>query len=294
MRMPMPDLLRMKIWALMLSLVAIVFCARSGAEGADDRAEEARRARQLEKMKRSAAEYSISTADDTRRALKFIETPALRWTNPVGGARDGTVFLWTDRGRPAAILQLFTYDDDHFSHEWQSLADGPLSAERARQVAWSPEEPGVRFRELPGAEAPAGTPAARLRQMKSLAGKFSATFTGFAQSPTPVELRLLTQPLWRYEMTDDQVRIDGALFALAQGTDPPALVLLAARAEEGERRWHYAVARMASGTITARFGDREVFSVPKYDFSRDPQKTFLLLPQQPVPESGFVPIPKSR
>src|SRR5262245_24835692 len=265
----------------MLAIAAL--CASSLAGDENDKAEEARRARQLDKMKRSAANYSLSTAGEAARALKFIDTPALRWTNPIAGARDGTVFLWIDRGRPQAILQLFTYDEDHFTHEWQSLSEGPLSAEREGQATWSPEEPGARFRELPGAGPPAGPPAARLRQMQALAEKFSATFTGFAQSPTPVELRLLTQPLWRYEQDVDPERIDGAQFALAQGTDPQALVLLEARVSAAQRRWHYAVARMASGSITARYGEQEVFSVPKYDFKRDPRKSFFALPQQPVP-----------
>jgi len=262
---------------------------RAEADEPEDQRDEASRASQLQKMKLSAAQYTLSPGNDPRRTLKFVETPALRWTNPVGGARDGTVFLWTDRGRPQAVLQLFTYDDDHFSHEWQSLAEGPLTAARNnQQVAWNPEEPGIKFRELPNAGAPAATAAGRLRQMKSLSGKFSAAFTGFAQSPTPVELRLLTQPLYRYDTAPledaDRPRfVDGALFAFAQGTDPQALLLLEARPAGGEPRWNFAVARMASGAVTARYGDQEVFSVPKYDFSRDPRKTFLLLPQQPVP-----------
>jgi hypothetical protein len=269
----------------LLVIASGIFAARSIAEETEGQPEEARRARQLQKMKLSAAQYKIAPADDRQCKFKFIESPALRWTNPVGGAKDGTVFLWTDRGRPQAVLQLFTYDDDHFSHEWQSLAEGALTAEHAGQVVWNPEEPGIRFRELPDADAPAATASGRLRQMKALAAKFSAIFTGFAQSPTPAELRLLTQPLWRYETADDPRLVDGALFAFAQGTDPQALLLLEARTAGTDQRWHFAFARMASGAVTGRYGDQEVFSVSKYDFSRDTKKTFLLLPQQPVPNA---------
>jgi len=265
-----------------------MICARAGAGEDEGQSEEARRARQLEKMKRSAAQYTISPAADRRQRFKFHESPALRWTNPVGGARDGTVFLWTDRGRPQAVLQLYTYDDDHFSHEWQSLAEGTLTAERAGEVAWDPDQPGIRFQELPDADAPAATGPARLRQMKSLAAKFSSTFTGFAQSPTPVELRLLPQPLFRYETADDPERFDGALFAFVQGTDPQGLLMLEARRDGAAPRWHYGFARMASGAVTARYGNREIFSVEKYDFSRDPRRPFLLLPRQPVPGSNEV------
>jgi hypothetical protein len=274
--------------ALCAALAALIVGGRAGAGDQDAQSEEARRARQLDKMKRSAAQYTLSLDGDRRHSFKFIESPVLRWTNPVAGAKDGTVFIWTYAGRPQAVLQLYTYDDDHFNHEWQSLADGRLTAERAGEIAWNPAEPGIRFEVLPDSEAPAASAAARMRQMKSLAAKFTFVFTGFAQSPTPVELRLLPQPLYRYERSDDPQRFDGALFAFVQGTDPQGLLVLEARGEGADQRWHYGIARMASGSVTARLGDREVFSVGKYDFSQDPRKIFLTLARQPVPEKDDV------
>ena len=267
---------------------ALIVGGRAGAGDDDAKAEEARRARQLDKMKRSAAQYTLCVDGDRRHSFKFVESTVLRWTNPVAGAKDGTVFLWTRGGRPQAALQLYTYDDDHFNHEWQSLADGRLTAERAGEVTWNPIEPGIRFEVLPDFEAPAASAPARLRQMKSIAAKFSFVFTGFGQSPTAVELRLLPQPLYRYEQSNDPQRFDGALFAFVQGTDPQGLLVVEARGEGAKQRWHYGIARMASGSVTARLGDREVFSVGKYDFSRDPRKTFLTLHQQPVPEKDDV------
>jgi len=267
----------------LLAIALGIFVSKSGAEDAEDQPEEARRARQLQKMKLSAAQYKLFPADDRERPFKFVEAPVLRWANPVGGAKDGTVFVWTDRGRPQAVLQLFTYDDDHFSHEWQSLADRPLTAERAGAAVWTPAEPALQFQELKDVDVPAATAGGRLRQMKSLAAKFSSTFTGFAQSPTPVELRLLTQPLYRYEPGADSKLVDGALFAFAQGTDPQMLLALEARTDGTTPRWEFAFARMASGSVVGRYGQKEVYSVPKYDFSSDPRKTFLLLARQPAP-----------
>ena len=117
------------------------------------------------------------------------------------------------------------------------------------------------------------------------AGKFSSTYVGFAENQTPLELRLLPQPLFRYETGNDPELIDGALFAFVQGTDPQSLLLLEARDDAKTARWYFAFARMASGAVTAHYQDREVFSVPKYDFQRNPTKPFLLLPMQIVEES---------
>ena len=54
---------------------------------------------------------------------------------------------------------------------------GPATAERDGHAEWSPVRGGVEFRPLPGAPAPADTPARRLRQMRALAVEFSATKT---------------------------------------------------------------------------------------------------------------------
>jgi hypothetical protein len=102
-----------------------------------------------------------------------------------------------------------------------------------------------------------------------------------------VELRLLPQPLFRYE-PDREVPdlVDGALFAFVQGTDPQSLLILEARRDGTKVGWHFAFARLASGAVAARYHQREVFSVPKYDFQRrDPRMPYYLLANQPVPEN---------
>jgi len=277
-------------WSRVAALVLVtgtwgVLITRTPGSAAEGHPDDDSRTRRLEAMKRSAAQYKLYAADDHSQPFKFIEAPVIRWTNPVNAARDGTVFVWTRAGRPQAILQLYTYDDEHFSHEWQSLAEEPISAERDREVTWKPADPGLRFANLEQAEQPAASPAARLRQMKGLAEKFSSTFLPVVanENDPPVELRLLPQPLLRYESPDSEV-IDGALFAFVQGTDPQSLLILEAfRKDQSPTAWRFAFARLASGAVAAKLDDRQVFSVPKYDFRRDPGQPFLLLPKQPAP-----------
>jgi len=262
----------------------LIFCSPLAAADEDGKKEEARREQQLKNMKRSAAQYAISPADDRKRLFKFNDNAVMRWSNPLVVVKDGAVYLWSDKGRPQVIMKLYTFDNEHFSHEWQSLAENAIIAERDGKILWSPTEPGIKFRELPNAPKPAESAAERLRQMKSLAGKFTATYTPIPRDSKPFDLRLLIQPLSRFELNDDAKSLDGALFAFANGTDPQGLLMFEARRSGEGHRYFYAFAKIATGAVNARYGEKEIFTSEKYDFSQDPKQTFLLLPKQPVPK----------
>jgi hypothetical protein len=249
-----------------------------------DKKDDPQREQQLKNMKRTAARCTISPVQDRKMVFQLHENAIMRWTNPIGGIKDGAVYIWTDNGRPQAIFKLYTYDNELFSHEWQSLSESPLAAEREGQVFWSPTEPGIKFNELAEAPKPAETALERLRQMKSLAGKCGATYTRIPVDSKPEQLRLLVQPLFRYECKDDKKCLDGALFGFAQGTDPQGLLLFEARRDGDGYKWYGAFARMATGAVTGRQGDKEIYSVEKYDFRRDPKQTFLMLVKQPIPK----------
>jgi hypothetical protein len=239
---------------------------------------------QLKNMKRLAAQHTLSPADDRKHLFKFHDVAVMRLSNPMFGSKDGALFIWTDHGRPQAIIKLYTKDGEHFSHEWQSLSESALVAESNGKTLWNPTEPGLTFRELPDAPKPGETPAERLRQMKLLAGKFSATYTPIPKDAKPTDMRLLIQPLFRYDAGDDMRFRDGALFAFANGTDPQGLLILEARKTGEAYKYYYAFARLASGAVIAKLGEKEVYSAEKYDFSKDPNMTFLWLPNQLVPK----------
>jgi hypothetical protein len=266
-------------------LAAAVLCPALGAVGEpeQEKAEEARREQQLQNMKRSAAQYALSSADMPKRAFKFQETAVLRFSNPVSGTQDGALYLWTDHGRPQAIVKLYTFNNKTYSHAWLSLSQNSFSAERDGEVIWSPTEPGITWREVPNAAQPAATAAERLRQMKTLSSRFSATYTALRSDGKPFDLRILTQPLLRYE-TDDDYHADGALFGYVQSTAPVGLLLLESRQTQGGRRWFYAYASLVTGHVTGRYEDQEVFSLERENNpDRDPTQLYLLFHSLPVP-----------
>src|SRR5262245_32881314 len=82
--------------SVMAILIAAVFYCPLGAanEPEQDQEEQAQRDQGLKNMKRSAAQYSLSSAESPKQAFKFHETPYLRSSNPIGGSKDGVLFLW--------------------------------------------------------------------------------------------------------------------------------------------------------------------------------------------------------
>src|SRR5581483_11336528 len=83
----------------------------------------------------------------------------------------------------------------------------------------------------------------------------SANTVDNKQSKWP--LRALSKPLYRYEGKGD-----GALFALAQGTDPEAFVLIESRGEGDSAHWELGVTRFTDLEIHVRYKDHEIFSGP--------------------------------
>jgi len=157
--------------------------------------------------------------------------------------------------------------------EFHSLTEGPATAERDGHAEWSPVRAGVEFRPVPGAPAPANTPAGRLRQLRAMAVEFSAKKTDRKALTRP--LRLLTQPVYRYESTDTS----GALFAFVEGCDPEVFLLIEARAGQTGRTWHYALARMNSVEFDVAHRGREVWSVSVIPWTqaRNPREPYTLI-----------------
>ena len=130
--------------------------------------------------------------------------------------------------------------------ECTSFSDTALVCRRGDATEWAPKTGGMQAQPLVGAESPAAGKVQRLSQMRALARRFS-TSCYHPRSDAPTELRLLTQPLYRY--ADEQAGIlDGALFAFVVSNDPELFLLLEAGTEvkEGESQWSYRLARMSS------------------------------------------------
>ena len=216
------------------------------AAAADDQPPQDAAAGALARFQKEAESYEMQIGDQSPSPLELQAKPILHWDNPAGNGEDGAVFVWLQHGRPEVIGTFFTLrrastGETILKHSLHSLSDLPLAADCAKLRVWSPKSPGVVFRAVPGASPPADSSRARLLQMKALVKDFSGKMVDLRENST--ELRLLPQPLIRYEPTAGQV-VDGAIFALAEGTDPQILVLIEARRDkDGPPTWQYGFAR---------------------------------------------------
>lgn len=208
----------------------------------------------------AASSYEIDLATEPPTRLKLNEEPVLRWTNPVQANGAGEVYVWADRGRPEAVVSIYRFlgagGKPGLHHEFHSLAATPLTARGPEGRTWTPDRAGVELLRVPDAAEPASSPAGRRRQMRDIAEQFQIDKTD-RQGDQRI-LRLLTQPIYRYQSTRDDV-LDGALFAFVEGTDPEVLLLVEARTIDQRPQWQYALARLNSVRLRASYNGRSAW-----------------------------------
>jgi hypothetical protein len=214
----------------------------------------------LDFMKRSMTTHNVQTLDDRGTTFRLLPDPVLRFTNPIGGSRDGALFLWLDEaGRPAVASQILWNPQQVWAQEFSSLSPSPLIARSADGRVWNPSRGGVSFKPVPDVARPADTAERRLRQMRQLAEGFSAEH--YYRGKTWNQLRLLTKPFARYGKPGSDVQ-DGALFCFAHGTDPEALLMLESRPGKDGLEWQYAFAPMTGFAINAFWKGRAIWNKP--------------------------------
>jgi hypothetical protein len=97
---------------IILVLVMSNALAHAQASPADARApqektETARATDAAAAAEKVARSYRITAGEGAKKALRLEPTPLLRWSNPVLGPFFGSVFVWTEEGRPAVVASIF-------------------------------------------------------------------------------------------------------------------------------------------------------------------------------------------
>jgi hypothetical protein len=278
-------------------LVIILLPGFSGAgapvNGADPAAEAARKKRErlLEIYRGEAAGYTIYRDSARKERVELQREPVYIWTNAVRSkGQDGAVFVWTCRGRVEVVGTFFSYPATgprNLNHELHSLSLSVLDVNREGAHTWTPLAPGVDLTAIAGAPVPAASSAQRLVQMRALTRDFTATTQDDKEDRW--ELRLLPQPLYRYESTDPDV-LDGAVFAFVSsaGTDPEVLVVLEARRPAGGAApsWQYALARFTDLHYWVRLKGKEVASgllIPYDAPEQDPKHRYRTFRDRGIP-----------
>jgi hypothetical protein len=226
--------------------------------------------------KREAATYTIRLKGSDR-PLTLRPESVLTYSNPVMGAVYGEVFVWTADGRPEAVAAIYRFysPGNYRENEFHSLALGKLTAERDGAAVWTPSRPGLELKPIPGAPAPADSAAGRLRQMRALAQEFTGRQTN--RAGVDRDMRLLAQPIYRYENTKGDL-IDGGLFVFVQGTDPEVFLLIEARRSRGETaEWLFGATRMHGIDLRLNHRGRAIWNAPEIPPSQifDPREPYV-------------------
>ncbi len=253
------------LMAVTVLLSGVLSFARDRPEPPRNEAEEVKLAREQLQLSRDQVALLHIHHAETKAEIERVEHPVLRFTAPLWGGHHGTVWVWGKRGRPVAVLEMFRQADGLFWHQaLHTTSDVPITLTAPNGNMWKPQGNSLTIKRLPDAPTPAETPAGRVRQMKAFAQKFTAhEFWAHVPDRPRHELRLLTAPVHRYEDRDHQL-IDGAMFIIAQGTNPEVTLFLEAihPPEEPKPIWQYGLGRTGLAEIVVLYDEKEIFRAP--------------------------------
>jgi hypothetical protein len=272
---------RMKALISWLAAAAVTLAAVPTLAQGPDAAENDTTAARLVEMSRIVQTIHVYDAGrGARRPIPMRAEPLHRWSDPTRRFKDGSLWAWGETGRPLALTTLELYPDPpaHWAIELISLSPGPLAADGQgwaaalaasapankgeSDLSWACPTSNLTLRRIPGAPKPATIEAARLRQVRDLAARFTAHQVNRRRAAEQrYELRLLPRPFYRYSDPSSGL-IDGAFFLFVNGTNPEILLMIEAREEGPLAPWSYGLARISRAAPTVLLDRQEVWSQP--------------------------------
>jgi hypothetical protein len=218
-------------------------------------------------------EVKVAVGDRTTKATVHPE-PLMKYTDVPRQIEMATLWVWHDDGRPVALGKVEAYQRKEgtkwlycFASTSTGLVDGKWPDGRRFQARAA----GIEWTTIKG-PAPHETAAGRLRQMKELFQRFTAT-TRDDVLKTSDELRPLARPLHEYSSPKQGV-VQGVVCGFAaNGTNPDVIVVLEAVSAEGDKdapkSWRYGVVGMTASGISVKLDKTEVFTRPYVNTLKD-------------------------
>ena len=225
--------------------------------------DEHRKEQALEHMRTLALRQPKSTDAAEDEPIELIDHPLLTYGEPTRRNETGWLWAFSTTGRPAVFVELFRAppadgEREVWRHALTLTSDRLPVMTTPIETSWTPATTQIESTPFPEAPLPHAKEITRLRQMKELAGRFTAHEFWGADNQR-FELRLLVQPVHRY--SDPKAGLhDGAVFIFANGTNPEIILLIEAIGERLETaRWHYSLARQSSAETHVQLGGNEVW-----------------------------------
>lgn len=210
-----------------------------------------------EGLTKRAESLKMTWADDPQRpAPTLLKTPVLRCNDPTRSEVDGAVWMWLDGKRPVTAMCVIQYAGGRWNYEFMSLCDDALQVTGRPDWSWNPIASPREWKKID--DAVPETAVARQVSIRAIARRLEAT--EFYRGQT-FNLRLLSRPIYTYADEQNGI-IEGAVFALSNGTNPECLVQLEARREKPDM-WYISCGRLSSAVVNVKLDDKEIWSVER-------------------------------
>lgn len=265
---------RHKDTALGISAGMIVLLAAipSGATPCSAAEENAGQEAELEKVLRSVKRLRLFEYGATDlKSVAPHERPVHHYGDEERRLFDSTLWMWgdPDNGRPVAAMKLERYPENSYYgrrtilYGLVSLSSQRIRVEFPEDTPWTSARAGIELAGIPGSPEPAAAGRLRSLQARALSRRFTAHLLEAPgeRMEKRTNLRLMPRPLYEYSGEEHGI-LYGALFGLANGTNPDVLLLIEARATDSGPRWQYGTARLTRTQILVQLDSRQVPTLP--------------------------------
>lgn len=192
------------------------------------------------------------------KPLAPIARPLFSYSDSARRIAEGGIWAWGE-GRPAAMIKSWKNPNGNRTRAFSLTSEELVVAVGPQEKLWQPASVQVVPTSLHGGPSPDRTEAARLRQFKEQARRFSA-YEIWDPDFSRFEMRLLIQPVHRYRDEHRQI-MDAAIFVLAVDNNPQIMLMLEMlTAEVNGSAWQYLLARVSSAELHAALDGKEIWS----------------------------------
>lgn len=244
---------------ILMTPLAVWAQDQDAAEGSAVEAEHAQR--RLAFMNKAMARNELTIRGEKDVPSQLIPAPLLRWSTVQGNVKDGTVYGFSRGGRPDVLMQFAMHRENFYVQEFTAICEHPISMKRDGREFWRYDNPSIEFKTLADVKPPLELEAPRTAQLRQLAESFEIQIDHGSKNFVRMKLRLLRQPLLRYQDADNGI-IDGAVFGFVVETDPEAILLLEAYQSDSGPQWRYACAEMTINALQVTRDGKMVWEKP--------------------------------